>query len=78
MIPNDLLFALGNLTISFAELDEALSNLVCDLMRCDEFEVAWPMIVQMDFSRKVQRGQELVRYYSEKLGNDRIGIEPTI
>jgi hypothetical protein len=68
MVTSELLILLGDLTIGFAELDEALSDLVCDLMRCDEAEVAWPMISAMDYSRKVQRGQELVKFYADKFG----------
>ena len=76
MIPEELLATLGALTVEFAQLDEAVTDLVSDLMRCDDFEVAWTMVAPLDFSRKLQKGRELLTYYTEKFG---IGDEaPTV
>ena len=68
MFTTEHLAALGALTIRFAELDEAITELLTDLLRCDEYDIAWSLVVRMDFSRKVEKARELVRFYSDKFG----------
>jgi len=60
------LTARGQLAVDYADLDYFLTHCAAMLLRCADAEVAWETIAPMQFSRKCEKVELLLKHYQKK------------
>jgi hypothetical protein len=62
----ELLQAIGELTLRYAQLDGGLGFIAADLLHCQDFDIAEEMFKSIDISRKSERVRWLFNYYHRR------------
>ena len=62
------LAAVGQLAVDYADLDYFLTQCAAMLLLCADAEVAWETVAPMQFSRKCEKVEMLLKHYQKKHG----------